>query len=210
MSRRHDWSGRSGTGERPPVGGWHWPLGSGVAVCSQRYEVAVDGTQTVAISAATAQSLYRRWSERQDVLLRGDMRTGFFWQWPDQRPTRVWVKPLVGEAAQLMQTTDTTQSDDDMGLADMDSRGNQSGASPRGLRGGRYAALLAGFLRSRLPAGEQVRESPQALDSGEEIGLGARPGDADWLGRRRSFTGDADMGLWEPDSTGTCVQRILP
>ncbi|GAA2046501.1 hypothetical protein GCM10009839_58590 [Catenulispora yoronensis] len=30
----------------------------------------------------------------------------------------------------------------------------------------------------------------------EEIGLGARAGDADWLGRRRMFTADADMGVW--------------
>lgn len=29
-----------------------------------------------------------------------------------------------------------------------------------------------------------------------EIGLGSRPGDVDWLGRRRIFTADDDMGVW--------------
>lgn len=172
-----------------------------LAVCSQQYEVAVGGTQAVTISAANARSLYRRWSERQDVLVRGDMLTGFFWQWPDQRPTRVWVKPQVGKAVQQMQTADTTQIEDDMVLAeDMDIRCNQSG----GLRGRRYAALLAGILGSRRPAGEEIRESPQALDSGEENGLATRPRDADWLGCRRPFTAHADLGL------GTYVQRIRP
>lgn len=31
---------------------------------------------------------------------------------------------------------------------------------------------------------------------GVEIGLGSRQGDVDWLGRRRAFTADDDMGVW--------------
>jgi hypothetical protein len=49
--------------------------------------------------------------------------------------------------------------------------------------------------RGRVVADATGSSLPAARPT-EEIGLGARAGDADWLGRRRMFTADADMGVW--------------
>ncbi len=46
------------------------------------------------------------------------------------------------------------------------------------------------------PASEQI----------QEIGLGSRPGDKDWLRRERVFTADYDMGKWRPSTSSDLVR----
>lgn len=83
--------------------------------------------------------------------------------------------------------------------ADMDSDGNRIDATQRGMPAYRIAALAAALLRTGRPA--RASSTPVAPEPvAEEIGLGSRRGDVDWLGRRREFSADADMGQWEPQT----------
>lgn len=73
--------------------------GTESSAVAQRYEVAIGGAYNRTISSAAAESTFLRWREQPDVLMHGDMQTGFFWQWPDPRRTRITVTPVVNEPA---------------------------------------------------------------------------------------------------------------
>lgn len=89
--------------------------------------------------------------------------------------------------------------------ADMDSDGNYVMLPPPASRAARREALLRAISHAtRQSAGRHARSSgvartgfPVTLPA-EEIGLGSRRGDVDWLGRVRVFSADCDMGIWEP------------
>lgn len=84
--------------------------------------------------------------------------------------------------------------------ADMDCDGNPIEVQ-RGMPAYRIAALAAAVWSTlRPPRGSSVPTPCGA--AAEQIGLGSRRGDVDWLGRHREFTADADMGVWE--------QRTIP
>lgn len=70
---------------------------SGSPAVAQRYEIAIGGAYNRIISCAVAEVTFQRWRERPDILLRGDLQTGFCWQWPDRRRTKVTVTPVVNE-----------------------------------------------------------------------------------------------------------------
>jgi len=59
---------------------------------SQRYAIVIGGTRVRTISDAAAETTFRRWSRSPDVLLRGDLRTGFVWLWADKR-NRIAIVP---------------------------------------------------------------------------------------------------------------------
>ena len=66
---------------------------------AQRYEIAIGGAYPRIISGAIAEVTFQRWRQLPDILLRGDLQTGFCWQWPDRRRTEVTVKPVANEPA---------------------------------------------------------------------------------------------------------------
>ncbi len=65
---------------------------------SQRYAIVIGGTRVRTISDAAAETTFRRWSRSPDVLLRGDLRTGFVWLWTD-RHNRIAIVPERDGAA---------------------------------------------------------------------------------------------------------------
>jgi hypothetical protein len=65
----------------------------------QRYAIAIGGVYNRTISGAAAESTFSRWREHPDVLMHGDLKTGFFWQWPDWRRTRITITPVANQRA---------------------------------------------------------------------------------------------------------------
>lgn len=65
----------------------------------QWYEISIGGAYKRPISGAAALETFRRWRERPDILMDGDLQTGFYWQWPDMQRTKVMVTPVIEESA---------------------------------------------------------------------------------------------------------------
>ncbi len=61
-------------------------------VRGSRYEVAIGGTTCRTVSSGIAEAMFRRWSQSPDVILHGDLRTGFSWRW--QNRTRITIRPV--------------------------------------------------------------------------------------------------------------------
>jgi hypothetical protein len=60
---------------------------------SQRYVIVIGGTRIRTIGGDAADMTFRRWSQSPDVVMRGDLRTGFSWEWPDSKRTRIEIVP---------------------------------------------------------------------------------------------------------------------
>lgn len=71
--------------------------------------------------------------------------------------------------------------------------------SSRGRRARQRPAVIIFGLRRLLPT--------PASEQNQEIGLGSRPGDKDWLRRERVFTADYDMGEWRPSTSSDLVRN---
>ena len=50
---------------------------------SQRYDITINGTYLRTVSGDVADTMFRRWSQRPDVVMHGDLWSGFFWKWPE-------------------------------------------------------------------------------------------------------------------------------
>lgn len=70
-----------------------------VAAPSQRYDIAINGTYLRTVGGDVAETMFRRWSQRPDVVVRGDLRSGFFWKWPDPESTRFEFVPEGGQGS---------------------------------------------------------------------------------------------------------------
>ena len=92
--------------------------GTEIAAAAQRYQIAICGAFLRSISAAAAERTFRRWRQSPDVLVRGDLRTGFVWVWPDHR-TRIEIVPERDHGAGL--------ADSAAASADADAGGAESG-----------------------------------------------------------------------------------
>jgi hypothetical protein len=64
----------------------------GAVVPAQRYNLAISGIHQRTISGDAAETTFRRWSQSPDVVMRGDLLTGFFWEWPNN--VRILIKPV--------------------------------------------------------------------------------------------------------------------
>ena len=62
----------------------------------QRYDMTINGTRLRTVSGDVAETMFRRWSQRPDVVLRGDLWSGFFWKWTDPESTRFEFVPVRG------------------------------------------------------------------------------------------------------------------
>ncbi|ACU72888.1 hypothetical protein Caci_4020 [Catenulispora acidiphila DSM 44928] len=67
------------------------------AATSERYVILISGVFVRNICGAAAESTFRRWCRSPDVVMDGDLRTGFFWEWPDSRRTRIEIIPEPDE-----------------------------------------------------------------------------------------------------------------
>lgn len=64
---------------------------------AQRYVIAINGIYARTVSGNVAETMFRRWSQRPDVVMGGDLCSGFFWKWPDPGSTRFEFVPERGE-----------------------------------------------------------------------------------------------------------------
>jgi hypothetical protein len=65
---------------------------AGAAVPAQRYNLAISGVHQRTISGDAAEMTFRRWRQSPDVIMRGDLRTGFCWEWANG--VRFTIKPV--------------------------------------------------------------------------------------------------------------------
>lgn len=95
--------------------------------------------------------------------------------------------------------------------ADMDCDGNRIELPTAAERAQRRVALLKAIARANRRARHRRVAATVALPAplpvplpAPDISLGSRPGDVDWLGRRRVFTADLDCGEWQEPSAVEC------
>lgn len=67
--------------------------GTDSADVSRRYAIVIGETRIRTICGDAAVTTFRRWSRSPDVAMRGDLRTGFCWEWPDPTHARISIVP---------------------------------------------------------------------------------------------------------------------
>lgn len=67
------------------------------AAKSQRYVIVIGGVRIRTISGEAAATTFWRWNQSPDVVMRGDLQGGFFWEWPDSKRTRIEIVPEPGQ-----------------------------------------------------------------------------------------------------------------
>jgi post-segregation antitoxin (ccd killing protein) len=86
-------SGRWRAGRLSPVPQANAVVPAAAAALAQQYDITINGTYQRTINSDLAETTFRRWSESPDVRVRGDLRTGFFWEWPYPTRTRIEFVP---------------------------------------------------------------------------------------------------------------------
>lgn len=61
-------------------------------VPAQQYDIAINGLYRRTINGDAAETTFRRWRQSPDVVMRGDLRTGFCWEWANG--VRFTIKPV--------------------------------------------------------------------------------------------------------------------
>lgn len=63
---------------------------------ARRYDITIGGVHQRTITGDAAETTFRRWSQSPDVVMHGDLRTGFCWVW--QNGVRFTIKPVSDRA----------------------------------------------------------------------------------------------------------------
>ena len=75
---------------------------------TRRYHITIGGIHQRTINGDAAETTFRRGSQSPDVVMYGDLLTGFYWEWPNN--TRLMIVPVPDSVADPVQTECGTQA----------------------------------------------------------------------------------------------------